>query len=168
VWHELGVAELNGGTNPKVVLTTMFVFFFGVFGMSTLTFPDKILLNIIAALAFIWVSVSHRDIFYDASRACPECDPCCTGRWDTPDKAWTLLMTPWEVVSLFTHLIFCGGTNAYRAARASRRGAAAAKIRALQVEQGKIATQQLRRRSTFVGGENRQTTDVHLLDGTAA
>jgi hypothetical protein len=150
VWHSLGVDELDAGTNTKTVLTTMFVMIFGVFGLSTLTFPEKVLLNVAGALSFFAVSMTYRDIFYDATRACPECDRCC-GRWTTADHTWSLRLLPEDVVVLLAQMIVCGGTNAYRTARAQRRGAAAAKIRALQVEQAKMAVQDMRRRSETIG-----------------
>jgi hypothetical protein len=99
----------------------------------------------------------YRDIFYDGTRACPQCitsDGTDTiARWDKPDISWSLQCSPESVVVCFSFFIMCGGLNAYRGAFAQRKGAAAAKIRALQVAEQERATAKIEKRLAKDGGE---------------
>ena len=110
---------------------------------------------------FYSVSMWQRDIFFDASRACPECiaeTPRVgngTAGWNTPDRSWSLQMSPASVIVCMAFLIVCGGVNAYRAAFVQRRAFAASKIRALRIEQQEKATLALTKK--------RQTSDVGLV-----
>jgi hypothetical protein len=101
------------------------------------------------ATMFYLVSLYYRDIFYDGTRACPECITSESGtsaKWDKPDKAWSLQSSPESVVVCFCFFVACGGLNAYRGAFAQRRGVAAAKLRALMVQEQEKQTAKLQKR----------------------
>jgi hypothetical protein len=101
VAHYTGLPELNAGTNPKCLMLTVIVTFIVTFSLSPLTWPDKMCLNALNACCFYAISIWNRDIFFDATRACPECitdQSSESSRWDEPDESWSLQMSPASVI----------------------------------------------------------------------